>query len=376
MGKAPRVTAQLELYWAMKKHLFSPIKFGPYSLSNRIVMAPMTRCRARAGNVPSELAPLYYSQRASAGLIITEATQVSPRGQGYPNTPGIHTPEQVEGWKPVVDAVRHQSSRIFLQLWHVGRISHPDYQPNNELPVAPSAIAPKGNCQTPEGLKPFVTPRALETSEIPAIVEEYRLGAKNALEAGFDGVEIHGANGYLIDQFLRDGTNQRTDEYGGSIENRIRFLLEVTKAVVSVWGADRVGVRLSPGGSFNDMRDSTPEKTFGAAIEALDALEILYVHLREGAEDEERHGGKKIPASTFRSLFQGALIVNDGYNRQRADAAIANGADMVAFGAPFIANPDLPKRLQLGAEISAPDNATIYGGGAKGYTDYPALTVI
>jgi len=360
----------------MAKHLFSSIKLGPYSLANRIALAPMTRNRARSGNVPSELAPLYYGQRASAGLLITEATQVTPRGVGYPNTPGIYSAEQVAGWQPVIEAVHRAGSRIFLQLWHVGRISHPLFQPNGELPVAPSALAPKGEIYTPEGMKPYVTPRALETSEIPAIVEDYRAGAKNALAAGFDGVEVHGANGYLPDQFLRDGTNQRTDAYGGSVENRARFLLEVTQSVIEVWGADRVGVRLSPSGTFNDMRDSDPEKTFGYVIAALDALEIVYVHLREGTEEDVRHGGKIVPSAIFRPLFQGALMVNSGYNRERADAVIAKGeADMVSFGTPFIANPDLPRRLQTGAELSDPDPATIYGGTAKGYTDYPPLTV-
>jgi N-ethylmaleimide reductase len=360
----------------MNKHLFSTIKLGPYSLSNRIVLAPMTRNRARAGNVPSELAPLYYSQRSSAGLVITEATQVTPRGVGYPNTPGIYTAEQVNGWRPVVEAVHRAGSKIFLQLWHVGRISHPLFQPNGDLPVAPSAIAPKGELFTSDGKKPYVTPRALELSEIPGVVEEYRTGAKNAHDAGFDGVEVHGANGYLLDQFLQDGTNQRTDAYGGSVENRARLLLEVTQAAIDIWGADRVGVRLSPSGTFNDMHDSDPEKLFGHVIAALDALEIVYVHLREGTEDDIRHGGKIVPTELFRPLFQGAFIVNAGYNRERADAAIAKGiADMVAFGSPFIANPDLPRRLQIGAELSEADPSTIYGGGAKGYTDYPPLTV-
>jgi len=360
----------------MKKDLFSPIKLGPYSLRNRIALAPMTRNRARAGNVPSDLAPLYYGQRASAGLLITEATQVTPRGVGYPNTPGIHTSEQTAGWRPVVEAVHRAGSVIFLQLWHVGRISHPLFQPNGDLPVSPSSIAPKGELNTPEGMKPYVPPRALETSEIPGIVEDYRAGARNALEAGFDGVEVHGANGYLPDQFLRDGTNQRTDAYGGSVENRARFLLEVTQAAIEVWGPDRVGVRLSPSGAFNDMHDSDPEKTFGHVIAALDALEIAYVHLREGSEDDVRHGGKIVPTAIFRTLFQGALIVNGGYNRERADAVIAKGeGDMVSFGTPFIANPDLPRRFQIGAELDEPDSATIYGGGAKGYTDYPALSI-
>jgi len=237
-------------------NLLSPYKLGNLELPNRIVMAPLTRNRAGKGNVPGQLNATYYVQRASAGLIITEATQVSPQGLGYPSTPGIHSAKQVEGWKLVTDAVHQQGGRIVLQLWHVGRISHPDLQPDGALPVAPSAIAPKGEASTYEGQKPFVTPRALETSEIPEIIEQYRQGAKNALEAGFDGVEVHGANGYLLDQFLRDATNQRTDEYGGSIENRTRLLLEVTEAVTEVWGGERVGVRLSPSGTFNDMHDS------------------------------------------------------------------------------------------------------------------------
>jgi len=360
----------------MSKHLFSSIKLGSYALPNRIVMAPMTRCRAGAGNVPTELAATYYSQRSSAGLIITEATQVSPRGVGYPNTPGIHSAEQIAGWAQVVDAVHHHAGRIFLQLWHVGRASHPLYQPNNELPVAPSAIAPQGKVNTPQGLKPYETPHALDLSEIPGIVEEYRKGAQNALEAVFDGVEVHGANGYLIDQFLRDGSNQRADTYGGSIENRTRFLLEVTQAAIDVWGADRVGVRLSPGGAFNDMKDSDSEKTFSYAVTALDALEIAYVHFKESTHDDERHGGKLIPSSIFRPLFQGALIVNGGYNRERAEAVIREGtADMVAFGSSFLANPDLPKRLQGGLELNEADPKTFYGGGEKGYTDYPTVTI-
>lgn len=360
----------------MNKGLFSPIKVGPYSLPNRIALAPMTRCRAGEGNVPSPLAPLYYSQRASAGLLITEATQVTPMGVGYPHTPGIHSADQVEGWKPVVEAVHHAGSRIFLQLWHVGRISHPSFLPERAQPVAPSAIAAKGTHYTPEGMQPFPVPRALETAEIAGVVEDFRKGAQNALAAGFDGVEIHGANGYLIDQFLRDGTNQRTDEYGGSIENRARLLLEVTQAVIDVWGTDRVGVRLSPDGTFNDMKDSDPAKMFGYAIEQLDGLEIAYVHIREGSKADVRHGATLVPTTTFRPLFQGALIVNEGYNRERGDAVIANGvADMVAFGSSFLANPDLPKRLQSGAELNSPDTKTFYTQGEKGYTDYPVLKV-
>lgn len=360
----------------MAKNLFSTIKLGPYSLPNRIVMAPMTRSRAIAGNVPSPLAATYYRQRASAGLQVTEATQVAPEGVGYMNTPGIYSEEQVAGWRTVTHDVHQAGGRIFLQLWHVGRISHPLLQPNGVLPVAPSAVRPKGEGYTPEGLKPYETPRALELSEIPAIIDAYRTGAKNALAVGFDGVEIHGANGYLIDQFLRDGTNQRTDDYGGSVENRTRFLLEVAQAAVDVWGSDRVGVRLSPSSTFNDMSDSDPEKTFGHAISALDALEIAYVHVIEGADADSRHGGKIVPTSLFRPLFQGALMVNGGYNRERADAVIQKGeADLVSFGVTFLANPDLPRRLQLGESLNDPDPKTFYGGTEKGYTDYPALTV-
>jgi N-ethylmaleimide reductase len=360
----------------MAKNLFSSIKLGSYSLPHRVVMAPMTRGRAAAGNIPAELSATYYAQRASAGLIITEATQVTSRGVGYMNTPGIYSAEQVAGWRLVTDAVHRAGGRIFLQLWHVGRISHPLFQPNGDLPVAPSAVAPTGEGYTPEGMKPYEIPRALETSEIPGIVEDFRQGAKNALAAGFDGVEIHGANGYLVDQFLRDGTNQRTDAYGGATENRVRFLLEVTQAAVDVWGSDRVGVRLSPSGTFNDMRDSDPEKTFSHAVTALDALEIAYVHLVEGNPTDARHGGRIVPSRIFRPLFQGALIVNGGYNRERGDAVIQRGeADMVSFGTLFLANPDLPRRLQTGAELNEPDQKTFYGGAEKGYTDYPVLVV-
>jgi N-ethylmaleimide reductase len=360
----------------MAKNLFTPIKIGPMACPNRVVMAPMTRNRAAANNVPSGLAVRYYEQRASAGLILTEATQVTPRGVGYPNTPGIHSPEQVEGWRRVVNQVHRVGGRIFLQLWHVGRASHPLYQPNGDLPVSASAIPIKGQIYTPEGMKPHETPRALELAEIPGVIGEYRQGAENARTAGFDGVELHGANGYLVDQFLRDGTNKRTDDYGGPIENRARFLVEVTQALIDVWGADRVGVRLSPGGAFNDMSDSNPEATFSHAVSALDALEIAYVHFKESTADDERHGGKIIPAGLFRPLFQGAIIANGDYTRDRANALIANGeADMIAFGRAFLANPDLPRRLQMGLELNEPDPATFYGGAEKGYTDYPAATI-
>jgi len=351
--------------------LFSPTRLGAYELRNCMVMAPLTRNRAGAGNVPRELNALYYEQRASAGLIITEASQVSPQGVGYPGTPGIHSREQVEGWKLVTRAVHQRGGRIFLQLWHVGRISHPSLQPDGKLPVAPSAIRPAGDAFTAAGLQPFVTPRALETQEIPGIVEQYRHGAINALAAGFDGVEIHAANGYLIDQFLRDGTNSRTDRYGGSLENRTRFLLEITSAVVGVWGANRVGVRFSPVSPFNDMSDSDPQQTFGYAVESLNRFRLAYMHVVETSTTDRQ------PPFDFLSLrkaFNGAYIANGGYTRERARAALAAGrADLVSFGTLFLANPDLPARFASGATLNTPDPSTFYGGDEKGYTDYPSL---
>lgn len=356
------------------KNLFTKIQIGQFTLPNRIVMAPMTRNRAGKGNAPTDLNVEYYVQRASAGLLITEATQVSPQGVGYPLTPGIHSAEQIAGWKQVTDAVHEHGGRIFLQLWHVGRISHPSLQPDGALPVAPSAIAAAGMAQTYEGPKPFETPHALELEEIPGVIEQFRQGAKNALEAGFDGVEIHGANGYLPDQFLRDATNKRTDEYGGSIENRARFILEVTEAVIDVWGAGRVGIRLSPSGTFNDMADSDAQATFGYVVKALNRFDLAYLHLVEGGEGDLRHGGVAIPTSYFRPLYKGNLLVNGNYDREKGDAVIADGtADFVSFGVKFLANPDLPERLKLNAELNPPDFASFYGGNAKGYTDYPAL---
>jgi N-ethylmaleimide reductase len=356
------------------ENLFSIFKLGDLHLPNRAVMAPMTRNRAAEGFVPTPLMATYYMQRASAGLIVTEASQVAPEGQGYPNTPGIYSAEQMDGWELVTDAVHKAGGRIFLQLWHVGRISHPLYQPEGALPVAPSAIAPKGKVYTTEGLKEYVTPRALDLGEIPGVVHQYRQAAINAKAAGFDGVEIHAANGYLIDQFLRDGTNQRTDIYGGSVENRVRFLLEITNAVISVWGKNRVGVRLSPSNTFNDMRDSDPVSTFGHAIKELNKLGIVYVHLIEGSIADIRHGGEKIPTEKFRPLFQQTLIVNNGYSYEKANDVIASGeADLVAFGVPFLANPDLLERFKTGAPLNNPDPKTFYGGTEKGYTDYPAL---
>jgi len=354
-------------------HLFSPISLGAYRLPHRIVMAPMTRGRAGKDQVPTPLSASYYAQRANAALIITEATQISPQGIGYPSTPGIHTPEQIEGWKCVTRAVHADGGRIFAQLWHVGRISHPSMQPRNALPVAPSPIGARGDAFTYDGPKPFVTPRALEPEEIKGIVWDYRHAADSALKAGFDGVELHGANGYLIDQFLRDGTNRRTDRYGGSIANRVKFLLEVVEAVLSIWDPTKVGVRLSPMSSFNDMADSDPAATFSYAIQALDERGLGYLHLIETGV-ECAADGVRLDAAYFRSLFRGHLIANGGYDRLRAEAVIANGvADLVSFGELYLANPDLPQRLIAGGPFNAPDRATYYSGGASGYTDYPTL---
>jgi N-ethylmaleimide reductase len=352
--------------------LLTPALLGPYTLRNRVVMAPMTRNRAGEGLVPTETMVTYYRQRASAGLILTEATQVVPQGIGYPNTPGIHTDAQVEGWKRVTAAVHEQGGRIFLQLWHVGRISHPSLQPDGALPVAPSAIAPEGSVFTYQGLQPFVAPRALELDEIPGIVEAFAEGARRALAAGFDGVEIHGANGYLIDQFLRDGSNHRTDAYGGPIENRASFLLEVTDAVVEVWGADRVGMRLSPLSAFNSMSDSDPETTFGHAAGELGKRGLAYLHaaMLAGAENPESREHRM--AALLKERFGGPLILNGGYTRETGDAIVASGlADLVSFGTLFLANPDLPERFAEGAPLNAPDRNTFYGGDHRGYIDYP-----
>lgn len=354
--------------------LFSPVQLGPYTLPNRIVMAPMTRNRAGEGNVPTAINAKYYAQRATAGLIVTEGTQVSPQGVGYPATPGIHSPEQIDGWRQVTDAVHSSGGRIFLQLWHVGRISHPSLQPDGALPVAPSAIAPVGDAMTYTGSQPFVTPHALETDEIPGVIDQFTQGAKNALAAGFDGVEIHGAFGYLLDQFLQDGTNQRSDRYGGSIENRARFLLEVTDAVCSVWGANRVGIKLSPSNTYNDIRDSNPKETFGYVIDALNQFGLGYVHLMEPSPADIRHGGTPISVDYFRSIYQGTLIANGGYDKEKGNNAIATGnADLVSFGTLFLANPDLPERFRLDTELNQPDRSTFYGGDEKGYTDYSFL---
>ncbi len=350
--------------------LFTPIEIGPYTFSNRIFMAPMTRCRAPE-NIPTSLMATYYEQRGTAGLIITEGSQVSPQGVGYPATPGIHSEAQVEGWKVVTNAVHEKGGHIFLQLWHTGRVSHPDHH-GGEPPVAPSAIAPKGEAATYEGMKPFVTPRALEPDEIPGVVEQYRQAAENAKEAGFDGVEIHGANGYLPDQFLRDVSNKRTDAYGGSVENRARFHLEITEAVTAVWGGGKVGMRLSPSGAFNDMSDSDPVTTFTYLAGELNRFDLAYLHIVNALERDIRHGSTVVPPFRLREAYKGVLLINGGYDKTSGNEVIAGGmADAVSFGQLYIANPDLVKRLETDAPLNTPDPSTFYGGGEKGYTDYP-----
>ncbi|MBY0613133.1 MAG: alkene reductase [Beijerinckiaceae bacterium] len=362
--------------------LYSPVKLGALTFDHRVIMAPLTRMRSsQPGNVPNELMATYYGQRASkGGLIVSEATQVSQQGQGYPATPGIHSDEQVAGWRKITDAVHAKGGLIVLQLWHVGRTSHSSFQPDGGLPVAPSAIAPKGKAFTAQFQQvPFETPRALETDEIPGIVEAFRKGAENAKAAGFDGVEVHSANGYLLDQFLQDGSNTRSDRYGGSIENRARLTLEVTDAAISVWGAERVGIRLSPYGTFGDMHDSDPVALFGHVIGELSKRKLAYLHLIEPRSSEAGGGdgsNDNAPdaSALFRDKFDGKLISAGGFTRESAEQAVETGtADAVAFGRIFIANPDLPERLRKAAPLNAYDRATFYGGGEAGYTDYPTL---
>ncbi len=350
--------------------LFSPLNIGSLTLPNRVVMAPMTRNRA-PDTVATDLMAVYYRQRASAGLIITEGSQVSPQGVGYPATPGIHSEAQIAGWQKVTAAVRGAGGRIYIQLWHVGRVSHPDFH-HGELPVAPSAIAPAGQAFTYEGLKPFVTPRALERDELPGIVAQYRQAALNAMQAGFDGVEIHAANGYLLDQFLRDGSNRRDDDYGGPVENRSRLLLEVTTAVCEAIGSDKVGVRISPVNEFNDMRDSDPQTTFNDVTAALSPLNLAYLHVVEVNMAGET--STECDMQQIRDRFAGPYMANGGYDKARANEAIAGDrADAVSFGVPYIANPDLMARFQLDAPLNGADPDTFYGGDEKGYTDYPFL---
>ncbi|HEV7588688.1 MAG TPA: alkene reductase [Longimicrobium sp.] len=355
-----------------ERNLFTPIQLGPYELGNRLVMAPMTRSRAGEGNAVTDLTVEYYAQRASAGLIVTEGTQVSPQGVGYTHTPGIHSDAQAAAWRRVTDAVHAQGGRIFAQLWHVGRVSHPSFH-GGALPVAPSAIGFEGQVLTYEGMQPYVAPRALETDEIAGVVAQFAAAAQRAYDAGFDGVELHGANGYLIDEFLRDGSNQRTDRYGGSVENRTRFLLEVAAGVVNVWGGARVGVRVSPRNPNNGMSDSDPVATFSHAADALNPFGLAYLHVLEAVSGPMAQPGVRVTPA-LRAAFRGPLIANGGYTAESGNAAIANGeADLVAYGAAFLANPDLPNRFRQGAALNPPDRATFYGGDARGYTDYPTL---
>ncbi|MCW9047187.1 MAG: alkene reductase [Gammaproteobacteria bacterium] len=351
--------------------LFTSLKMGELNLRNRIVMAPLTRNRAGEGNVPTDLNTLYYTQRASAGLLITEATQISESALGYPATPGIHSNEQIAGWKKTTDAVHAQGGLIFIQLWHVGRISHPSMLPDNALPVAPSAIRPEGDAITYDGMQAFVTPRALELEEIPLLISDYVKAAENAKAAGFDGIEIHAANGYLLDEFLRDGTNTRDDIYGGSVENRLRLLNEVIEAVKAVWPSEQVGVRLSPENQFNDIKDSQPQTTFNAVVDMLSKHKLAYLHVLEGDMLNDK---RDVDYAELKRRFAGLYMANMGYNRESAEQALISGhADMIAFGKLFIANPDLPERFAVDASLNEPDQATFYGGDEKGYTDYPAL---
>ena len=356
--------------------LLTPFRLGPLRLPNRLVMAPLTRSR-HPGGVPGPLAPTYYAQRASAGLIVAEATQVSPRGQGYPDTPGIHTDEQAEGWERVTSLVHAVGGRIALQLWHVGRVSHSSYH-GGAPPVAPSAVAAPGRAMTPAfETAGFETPHALTADEIAATVRDYRLAARRARQAGFDGVEVHAANGYLVEQFLASGTNRRTDAYGGSLEGRLRFLREVTDAVLAEWPADRVGARLSFGAGTNGVTDDRPQETFGAAAEVLGEAGLAYLH---GIRPNERMGSGSLDldaVALMRAHFPGAVVANAEYDRAEGEAALASGAaDLVAYGRPFLANLDLPVRFvaqeaRLDAPLNEPDPSTFYGGGVEGYTDYP-----
>lgn len=362
-------------------NIFDPIQMGEIAIKNRIIMAPLTRMRSKQpGNVPHQLNAEYYAQRASAGLIVSEATQVSQQGQGYPGTPGIHSEEQVAGWRLATDAVHKVGGKIVLQLWHVGRISHSSHQPGGALPVAPSALAAKNSGTYTADWKPtpILTPRALETAELPGIVRDFVQGAKNAKAAGFDGVEVHGANGYLIDQFLQDGSNKRTDNYGGSVPNRARLLLEIMDGVIGVWGSGKVGVRLSPYGTFNDMSDSDPMALFSYVLAELNKRKIAFLDLIEprssgaGGSDDAGNTSAPMTSELFRGLFKGTLISAGGYNPENAKLAIeSNKADAVAFGRWFISNPDLPKRIAKNIALTKYDRATFYGGDHKGYTDYP-----
>jgi N-ethylmaleimide reductase len=352
------------------RDLHAPVRVGAWLLPNRVVMSPMTRQRAGAGDAATGLQAEHYAQRASAGLIVAEGSQVSPQGRGYIGTPGIHTPEQVAGWRLATGAVHAAGGRIVLQLWHVGRVSHPSLQPGGAAPVAPSALAPPGMGETPDGPRPFGTPRALETSEIPGVIGQFRDAARNALAAGFDGVELHAGNGFLIDQFLRDSSNRRTDAYGGGVPNRARFLLELAEEVAGVVGAARLGVRISPFNPWGGMSDRDPAALFGHVAGSLSGLGIAYLHVAE-----TRTRRPMFSWTRLRRRFRGTYIANGGYDRYRASAALRRDrADLVSFGRAFIANPDLPERLRIGAPLRPADPAAYYGGGAAGYTDHSPMT--
>ncbi len=359
----------------MTQKLFEPITLGDISLKNRMVMAPLTRGRAGESRIPNDLMAEYYSQRASAGLIITEATAVSKQGYGWYGAPGAYTDEQFEGWRKTTNAVHEQNGKIVMQLWHMGRVSHPDFQ-DGELPVGPSAVAAEGDAHTPNGKQPYVVPRALETAEIKSLTPDYVTAARRAIDAGFDGVEIHAANGYLLDQFIRDGSNKRDDEYGGSIENRIRLPLEITKAVAKEIGAGLVGIRISPTNPFNTMDDSDPVATFTTLAKKLNALDLAYLHVMEPISDEARFYNENAPYVTphIRELYNGNLMVNGSYDKEKGIAAIEqNNADAIAYGVPFLANPDLVERYKKNAPLNEPNQDTFYQGKADGYTDYPTL---
>ncbi|WP_112663995.1 alkene reductase [Microvirga flavescens] len=353
--------------------LFQPYQLGDLTLPNRLVMAPLTRNRAKPGtDAPYELHAEYYAQRASAGLLISEGSQISRQGQGYIHTPGIYSPAQVEGWRKVTEAVHKAGGRIFIQLWHVGRVSHVSLQENGAAPVAPSAIRANTKTFLESGFADVSEPRALELDDIKQILRDYETAARNAKDAGFDGVEIHGANGYLLDQFMKDGSNKRTDAYGGSIDNRTRLTVEAVEAVLKVWDKSRVGIRLSPA-AVNDASDSDPQALFSHVVKKLDALGIGFIHLIEGATGGARDA-VAVDYASLRKTFRGAYIANNGYDRQTAIDAVASGhADLVAFGRLYISNPDLAERLWLDAPLNEPNRATFYGGGAEGYTDYPFL---
>lgn len=352
--------------------LFQPTKLFDIQLKNKIVMAPLTRCRAGDGDIATKLQATYYSQRSSAGLIISEASQISQQGKGYPNTPGIYNESQIKGWKLSTDAVHKAGGKIFCQLWHVGRISLPCYQPNGEQPVAPSAIRPNAFAKTIDGIVPLEKPRALELEEIPGIISQYVHAAKCAKIAGFDGIEIHAANGYLIDQFLRSGSNFRTDAYGGSVNNRIRLLIELSEALTHVWPSYQIGIRLSPVSSFNDMSDANPHETFISLIKALNPLHIAYIHCVEGTARDKRPLPEEFDFVSLRQQFNGLYIANNGYDLELAKKALdTNHADLICFGRPFIGNPDLVYRLRHQLELNDAPIETWYGGGVQGYIDWP-----